>query len=67
MVRGSQIRLIRDDIVIYEGEMGSLKRFNDDAKEVARGFECGITIKNFNDLKNGDIIESHGEEEVPAI
>ncbi len=67
MVRGSQIRLIRDDIVIYEGDEGSLKRFNDDAKEVARGFECGITIKNFNDLKNGDIIESHGEEEVPAI
>ncbi len=67
MVRNSQIRLIRDDIVIYDGTMGSLKRFNDDVREVARGFECGITIKNFNDIKVGDIIESHGEEEVPVI
>lgn len=66
MVRNSSIRLIRDDIVIYDGTMASLKRFNDDAKEVAQGFECGITIKNFNDIKIGDIIESHGEQEVPV-
>ncbi len=67
MVRNSHIRLIRDDIVIYDGEMASLKRFNDDAKEVAQGFECGITIKNFNDIKLGDIIESHGQQEVPVV
>ena len=67
MVRESSIRLIRDDIVIYDGTMASLKRFNDDAKEVQKGFECGITIKNFNDIKIGDIIESHGEQEVPVI
>ncbi|NLC34048.1 MAG: translation initiation factor IF-2 [Erysipelothrix sp.] len=67
MVRNSSIRLIRDDIVIYDGEMASLKRFNDDAKEVQKGFECGITIKNFNDLKIGDIIESHGEKEVAVV
>lgn len=66
MVRNSSIRLIRDDIVIYDGTMASLKRFNDDVKEVAQGFECGITIKNFNDIKIGDIIESHGEQEVPV-
>lgn len=67
MVRNSSVRLIRDDIVIYEGEMNSLKRFNDDAREVAQGFECGITIKNFNDIKIGDIIESHGEVEVEVV
>ncbi len=66
MVRDSSIRLIRDDIVIYDGQMASLKRFNDDAKEVAKGFECGITVKNYNDIKIGDIIESHGEQEVPV-
>ena len=47
--------------------MNSLKRFNDDVREVAKGYECGITIKNFNDIKVGDVIESHGEEEVPVI
>lgn len=64
MVSGSEIRLIRDGVVIYEGTMGSLKRFESDAKEVAQGFECGITIENFNDIKEGDVIESHGEVEV---
>ena len=64
MVRESSIRLIRDGVVIYNGKMGSLKRFKDDAKEVTAGFDCGITIENFNDIKEGDIIESHGEEEV---
>ena len=67
MVRDSSVRLIRDDIVIYDGKMNSLKRFNDDVREVAKGFECGVTIKNFNDIKIGDVIESHGEEEVPVI
>ena len=64
MVRESSIRLIRDGVVIYNGKMASLKRFKDDAKEVTAGFDCGITIENFNDIKEGDIIESHGEEEV---
>ncbi len=64
MVSGSDIRLIRDGVVIYEGKMSSLKRFQNDAKTVNQGFECGITIANYNDIKEGDIIESHGEEEV---
>ena len=64
MIANSDVRLIRDGIVIYEGKMSSLKRFQDDAKTVNQGFECGITIANYNDLKEGDIIEAHGEEEV---
>lgn len=64
MVRDSDVRLIRDGVVIYEGKISSLKRFQDDAKTVAQGYECGITIANFNDIKVGDVIESHGEEEV---
>ncbi len=58
------IRLIRDGIVIYTGVLGSLKRFKDDAKEVNSGYECGITIENFNDIKVGDIIEAYQEKEV---
>jgi translation initiation factor IF-2 len=53
------IRLIRDGVVVYEGKINSLKRFKDDAKEVKTGFECGITIENYNDLKEGDIIEGY--------
>ncbi|NLW15087.1 MAG: translation initiation factor IF-2 [Erysipelothrix sp.] len=60
----SDMRLIRDGIVIYEGKLSSLKRFQNDAKSVNQGFECGITIANFNDIKEGDIIESHGEQQV---
>ncbi|MCA1744371.1 MAG: translation initiation factor IF-2, partial [Bacteroidales bacterium] len=62
--RNSKIRLIRDGIVIYTGDLGSLKRFKDDAKEVASGFECGLNINNFNDIKEGDIIEAYEETEV---
>ena len=58
------IRLIRDGIVIYSGEMGQLKRFKDDVQEVKNGYECGISIKNFNDIKVGDVIESYEEREV---
>lgn len=54
----SLVRIIRDGIVVYEGKMASLKRFKDDAKEVKYGYECGITIENFNDIKEGDIIEA---------
>ncbi|WP_234121215.1 translation initiation factor IF-2 [Clostridium hydrogenum] len=64
ITRNSQIRLIRDGIVILEGELGSLKRFKDDAKEVAQGFECGITLEKYNDEKEGDIIEAFEMQEV---
>lgn len=56
---GSKMRLLRAGVVVYEGELASLKRFKDDAKEVAEGFECGITVANFNDLKEGDIVETY--------
>jgi len=62
--RTNHLRLIRDGIVIYTGELESLKRFKEDVKEVAAGYECGISIKNFNDIKVGDIIESFEEVEV---
>ena len=54
-----KIRLIRDGIVIYEGQLGSLKRFKDDAKEVKEGYECGLTIAGYNDIKEGDVIEGY--------
>ena len=62
--RSSKIRLIRDGIVIFTGVLDSLKRFKDDVREVSVGYECGITIQNFNDIKVGDIIESYEEIEV---
>jgi translation initiation factor IF-2 len=62
--RNTKVRIIRDGIVVYAGELGSLKRFKDDAKEVAAGYECGLNIKNFNDIKVGDIIEGYEEVEV---
>ncbi len=57
--KGSKIRLIREGIVIYEGELGSLQREKDSVKEVKAGFECGLTIANYNDEKEGDIIEGY--------
>ena len=62
--RNAQIRLLRDNIVIHEGKIASLKRFKDDAKEVAQGFECGIGIENYNDLKENDVIECFVMEEI---
>ena len=62
--RNNPIRLIRDGIVVYSGEMGALKRHKDDASEVKSGFDCGISIKNFNDIKEGDVIESYETREV---
>ena len=62
--RESGIRLIRDGIVIYTGKLGSLKRFKDDVSKVAMGFECGFTIENFNDIKEGDIVEAYEIVEV---
>ena len=64
--RNADIRLLRDDVVIVEGKISSLKRFKDDAKEVASGFECGIGIENYNDIKAGDVIEAFTLEEVAA-
>lgn len=61
--KANPIRLIRDGIVIYSGEMGQLKRFKEDVLEVKAGYECGISIKNFNDIKIGDVIESYEERE----
>jgi translation initiation factor IF-2 len=57
------VRLIRDGVEIYDGNIASLKRFKDDVKEVREGFECGISIENYNDLKAGDVIECYRTEE----
>ena len=65
IARNNEIRIMRDSVVIHEGRLSSLKRFKDDAKEVAAGFECGIVIEKFNDIKEGDVIESFVMEEVP--
>lgn len=62
--RNSLVRVLRDGVVVYEGKMASLKRFKDDVKEVRQGFECGISVENFNDIKEGDIIEASVEKEV---
>ena len=62
--RQTKIRLIRDGIVVHTGTLGSLKRFKDDVKEVSAGFECGLNIENFNDIKVGDIIEGYQEKEI---
>ena len=62
--RNCGVRLIRDGVVVYEGKLGSLKRFQDDVKEVTSGFECGLSIENFNDIKEGDIVEGYIMEEV---
>ena len=64
ILRDSQVRLIRDGIVVYDGKIGSLRRFENDVREVNQGYECGITIEHFNDIKVGDLIESYGEQEV---
>ena len=62
--RNCGVRLIRDSIIIYTGKLSSLKRFKDDVKEVKAGFECGLTIENYNDVKVGDIIEAFIMEKV---
>jgi translation initiation factor IF-2 len=64
ITRNTKVNLVRDGIVIYTGELGSLKRFKDDAKEVAAGYECGLSIKNYNDIRTGDVIEGFEEIEV---
>ena len=64
LTRAASVRVIRDNIVIFEGELDTLKRFKDDVKEVAKGYECGITIKNFNDIQEGDIFEGFIMQEI---
>ena len=64
IVRGANLRLIRDGVVVYSGKMGALKRFKDDVKEVAKGYECGISFAKYNELEEGDLIEAYVEEEV---
>ena len=65
IVRACSVRVVRDGIVIHEGSLASLKRFKDDAKEVAENYECGLTVEKFNDIKEGDIIEAFTMEEIP--
>jgi translation initiation factor IF-2 len=64
IVRNARARVVRDGVVVYDGRVGSLKRFKDDVREVSEGFECGIGIENFNDVKEGDIIEAYEVREV---
>lgn len=64
ITRQTKIRIIRDGIVVYTGKLGSLKRFKDDVKEVSAGFDCGLNIENFNDIKTGDIIEGYEQYEI---
>ena len=64
VTRNAELRLLRDNVVIFEGKIGSLKRFKEDASEVTRGYECGIGIQNFNDVKVGDTIEAFVTEKV---
>ncbi|MFZ3272793.1 MAG: translation initiation factor IF-2 [Lutibacter sp.] len=62
--RNSKIRIIRDGVVVHSGDLSSLKRFKDDAKEVSKGYDCGLQIKNFNDIEIGDLIEAYHEVEI---
>lgn len=68
VTRASNVRLIRDDVVIFSGKVGSLRRFKDDVREVAQGYECGIGIEGYNDIREGDVIETFViEEHAPAL
>ena len=62
--RDALVRVLREGIVVYEGKLASLKRYKDDAKEVRNGFECGLSIENYNDLKVGDVIEASQLKEI---
>ena len=62
--RNAQVRLLRDNVVVFEGKLSSLKRFKDDAREVASGYECGVGLENYNDVKDGDVVECFVMEEV---
>ena len=64
VARNAGVRVIRESVVIHDGKLVSLKRFKDDAKEVSKGFECGLQIEEYNDLKEGDIIECYEKVEI---
>jgi translation initiation factor IF-2 len=64
ITRGSKVRFLRDGTIIWKGEISSLKRFKDDVREVREGFECGIGLSDFQDLKSGDLIETYEEQEI---
>lgn len=64
LLRNCEVRLLRDNVVVYEGHLASLKRFKDDVKEVVSGFECGLSLENYNDIKIGDVVEAFTQEEV---
>jgi translation initiation factor IF-2 len=64
ITRGAKVRLIRDGTVVYDGEIASLRRFNEDAREVAAGFDCGIVLRDFADIKDGDVIEAYATRQV---
>src|SRR5439155_4883712 len=65
ITRGSKVRFLREGVIIWKGTIQSLKRFKDDAREVREGFECGIGLSDFQDLKQGDVIETYEEREIP--
>ncbi len=62
--RNTRVRVVRDGVVVHSGELDSLKRFKDDVREVNTGYECGLSLKNFNDIQMGDIIEGYEEVEI---
>jgi translation initiation factor IF-2 len=66
VVKGSHARLLRDNVIVYDGRISSLRRFKDDMRDCSQGLECGIGIENFNDIKLGDVIESYEVEAVQA-
>jgi translation initiation factor IF-2 len=65
IARGNQVRLLRDQVVVYEGKLASLKRFKDDVREVGAGYECGLSLEGFQDIKQGDVIEAY--ERIPVV
>jgi translation initiation factor IF-2 len=64
LLRNSQVRILRDGAIVHDGRIGTLKRFQEDVREVAQGFECGLTIENYNDVKEGDVLEAYTIREV---
>jgi translation initiation factor IF-2 len=67
ITRGSKVRFLRDSTIIWKGTVASLRRFKDDVREVREGFECGIGLENYQDLKPGDVIETFEEREIARV
>jgi len=67
ITRGSRVRFLREGVIIWKGTITSLRRFKDDVREVASGYECGIGLSDFQDLKEGDVIETYEEREIPRV